>query len=130
MSSIFESAMRSKVTIVLDENLRQLRAALEDSGFRVLEFKSGTKDPDLIPHLTGRAILTKNTEDFKIDAVIHDFDIISIENIAFVDNKKDRSNETAKKIAHAVRHSGFTSKRGNWLLSIMNDGKWSLSELL
>lgn len=124
-----ESALRSKLTLVVDETSLGLKRSLEDSGFRVIVFKQGLKDFELIPFLTGKAIVTQNSKDFTIDAIIHDFDIIGIEHIKYIDSKEDRTNETAKKIANAVRLSKFYNSRGNWFLRVLDDGKYTLEEL-
>ena len=129
MGVVIEAAMRSKITIHLDENLHQLEESLRDSGFKVFLIEKGTSDDVIARNLEGDVILTKNVKDFKMDAVIYDFDIISIEKIKFIDSKKDRTNNTALKIAKAVRESEFYNKRGNWLLSIDNIGDWALKEL-
>lgn len=126
---ILEAAMRSKLTIHVDENSLKLVEALRDSGFKIRVVPSGVDDNELAIDFEGDVVLTANPKDFKTNAVIYDFDIISIEHIKFIDDKKDRTNETAKKIATAVRESEFYLKRGNFLLDISSDGKWKLIEL-
>ena len=130
MNQINEFSLRSKITIALDENLLQLKESLRSYGFKVITFKAGSKDPELFHLLQGMAILTKNVDDFKIDAVIHDFDIISIKNIKFIDDDKTDKNATARLISNAIRESEFYNKRGNWLLTIMNDGSYGLKLLV
>lgn len=124
------AALRSKITLVIDENLLVLKSAMESYGFKVLSFRQGLQDPEIIPNLTGRAILTANSKDFLIDAVVHDFDVIAVENIKFIDDDKTRKNGTASKIASAIRESGLMTIRGNYLLTVLDDGKWKIKELL
>lgn len=129
MEQINELSLKSKITLVLDEHLFVLREALENYGFRVLVYKQGLKDFELTPYLTGKAIITQDLEDFSIDAIIHDFDIILIKDIKFIDSKKDRSNSTVQKIAEAIRGSKIYSLKGNWLLTIYDDGSYETEEL-
>jgi hypothetical protein len=129
MNQINEMSIRSKITIVVDENLFMLKSSLEKFGFKVLTVRQGAKDDEIAENLTGRALLTKNVRDFKLDAVIHDFDIIDISNINFIDNEQDRSNKTSRIISDAIRKSEFYNKRGNWNLIIKNDGTYNLNEL-
>jgi len=129
MGIVVEAAMRSKLTIHLDENLHQLESSLRDAGFKIFLIEKGTPDDRICMNLEGDVLLTKNVKDFKVNAVIYDFDIISVEKIKFIDNKKDKSNITSQKISNAVRQSEFYNKRGNFLLTVMDDGEWELKEL-
>src|SRR5260370_21735057 len=81
-------------TIMLDENLRILEAALEDDGFKVVVPYQGLKDEALKRRARGWAILTKNSQDFIDEAVRYDYDVIGIEDINFVDDETDRTNAT------------------------------------
>lgn len=127
--NIVEAAMRSKLTIHVDENSYKLIDALRDSGFKVLKVQAGMDDIELSRSFEGDVVLTQNSKDFLSSAVIYDFDVISIERIKFIDDKPDRTNQTAKKISTAIRESEFYLKRGNFLLTIFDDGKWHLKEL-
>jgi len=126
---INELAVRSNFTLVLDENLYVLYEALRDSGFKVLKYPKGLKDSDLVPFLTNKILITNNSKDFVIDALVHDFDIIATESIKFIDDKKDRKNELAIKIASAIRESNISLRRGNWIMNLKNDGTYNLKEL-
>jgi len=130
MEQMNEMSIRSKLTIALDENLLQLKEGLKASGFKVMVFKPGTQDHDLFHLMQGMSVLTKNDDDFQVDAVIHDFDIISIKNLKFIDGDTSSKNKTVSIIAKAIRQSKFYNKRGNWLLNIMNDGSFNLEQLV
>lgn len=124
------AARRAKLTILLDENVHQLKPGLKDAGFKVLTFDRGTPDEKLYELAEGTIILTKNSKDFVTSAVIYDFDIISIEHIQFIDTKQDRTNLTVEKIAAAIRQSQFYNQRGNFLLTVMDDGTYKLDPLV
>jgi hypothetical protein len=122
-------ARRSKLTILLDENIETLKDALIALGYRVLSLKKGLLDPEIQQLAQGSAILTKNTKDFINDAVRFDYDIIGIEDIRFVDDAKDHKNKTAKKISDAIRGSQFYNVRGNFLLKVHDNGKYTVTTL-
>jgi hypothetical protein len=119
-------------TIMLDENLRGLEPGLEDDGFKVVLPPQGLKDDPLKLRAKARgwAILTKNSRDFVDDAVRYDYDVIGIEDIKFIDNQADRTNETVRKISDAVRRSKLATTRGNFLLKIRDNGSFHLEQLV
>jgi len=120
----------AKIHISLDENLLGLKDALRDSGFKVTTYKQGTLDEELFHQLTQTLILTKNVEDFKVEAVRHDFDIIDVRQVKFIDTEKTRKNATAQKIATAIRNSGISHKKGYFQLVIQDSGGWDLIQLI
>ena len=125
MAVLYEDlSVGKKIVLVLDEHLSCLKLALESFGFRVVSHSKGIQDPELVPFLTGRVLVTNH--DFKINALIHDFDIIDTSSIKFIDKKPDRTNETAKKIADAIRESKVHLRRDNWILTVKNDGSYSV----
>lgn len=124
-----ELAARSNFTLVLDENLSVLYDSLRDFGFKVLIYPKGLKDSELVPFLTNKILITNNSKDFVIDALVHDFDIIGTESIKFIDDKRDRKNITSIKIANAIRETNISLRRGNWHMSLKDDGTYSLKEL-
>ena len=127
---VMANARRSKLTILLNENLECLSAALKDSGFKVISIKKGTPDSEVMELAEGTAILTKNSKDFLRKAVRFDFDVISVENVKFIDDLPDSSNSTVTKISDAVRSSGFATQRGNFNLIIMDDGSYRMDALV
>jgi hypothetical protein len=130
ITKIVASAMRSKVTILLDENLLELKDGLRDAGFKVLTLKQGMSDEDIGELAEGHAILTKNTKDFIGNAKAFDYDIISVEKIKFIDTAKTKKNLTVQKIVKAVRESQFYVLRGNFLLRILDSGKFKIEEIV
>lgn len=127
---VLAHSKRSKLTILLDENLFQLKAALKDSGFKVLVMKKGTLDEELRELAEGTAILTNNSKDFLQYAVADDYDVISVELLKFIDVEPTRKNQTARKISTAIRESGLTFLKGNFNLIIKNDGSFTLKPLV
>jgi len=129
---LIEMSKQGYFTIMLDENLRSLEAALEDDGFKVVLPAQGLKDDPLKLKAKARgwAILTKNSQDFVDDAVRYDYDVIGIEDIKFVDSKPDRTNETVKKISSAVRRSKLATSKGNFWLKIRDNGSFHLEQLV
>jgi hypothetical protein len=122
-------ARRSKLTILLDENLEPLKDGLRDSGFKVISVKKGMPDEEIKELAEGTVILTKNSKDFVNDAVRFDYDIVAIENIKFIDTDKTRKNQTVEKVSNAIRESDFASKRGNFLLTIEDTGHYRIKSL-
>lgn len=127
---LFELSKQGYFTIMLDENLRVLEAPLEDDGFKVIVPQQGLKDEALKRQAHGWAILTKNSHDFVDDAVRYDYDVIGIEDVKFVDDKPDRTNETVRKISNAVRRSRLGTRRGNFSLKIRDNGSFHLKQLV
>jgi len=125
-----EFSKQGYFTILLDENLRALEAGLEDDGFKVVTPPQGLRDEALKRKARGWAIVTKNSTDFVDDAVRHDYDVIGIEDIKFVDAKQDRTNETVRKISNAVRRSQIGTRKGNFWLKIRDNGSYHMEQLV
>ena len=128
-TDIQEMSKQGYFTILLDENLRGLASSLEDDGFKVILPQPGLKDDALKRQARGWAILTKSSQDFIDDAVRHDYDVIGVEDIKFIDDKSNRTNETVQKISDAVRRSQIGTRRGNFLLRILDNGSYHLRQL-
>lgn len=126
---ILEAAMRSKFTIFLDEQLHHLEAGLEDAGCKVIMMEKGMSDPKIMKMASGWCILTRNSKDFRNYAVKYDFDVISIETIKFQDTDPTMHNQTVRKVINAVRKSGLATRKGNFFLTVFDDGKFLLEEL-
>ena len=129
-TDLIEMSKQGYFTIMLDESLRCLEPALEDDGFKVIVPPQGLTDDALKRKSRGWAILTKNSQDFVDDAVRHDYDVIGIEDIKFIDTKPDRTNETVRKISNAVRRSKLATSKGNFLLKVRDDGSCHLEQLV
>jgi hypothetical protein len=117
-------------TVLLDENLRTLESALEDDGFKVVLPSQGLKDEALKRMARGWAILTKNSQDFASEAVRYDYDVIGIEDIKFIDDRPDRTNDTVRKISAAVRRSQLGTRKGNFWLKVRDNGSFHLQQLI
>lgn len=128
MENINEMSKRSKLTLVIDENMLAVKAALKNLGFRVVSFPQGTKDEEMFSLLSNTVIVTKNSKDFKVDAVIYDFDIVACEQIKFIDDDSTRKNQTAQKISNAIRESNISSVHYNAILTIKDDGNWDIKK--
>lgn len=126
---LIEAAKRSKITILIDENNLVLKEPLRRLGFKAISYEQGMPDEKLWELAEGTAIMTANTKDFVVAAIVHDFDVIDISSLKFIDKEQSDKNTTARKIANAIRESAFYSKRGNWLLMVYED-KWLLKELV
>lgn len=129
-ADVVEMSKQGYFTILLDENLRGLEPALEDDGFKVVLPPAGLNDNTLKAKARGWAILTRNSQDFVDDAVRFDYDVITIEDTRFVDDKPDRTNDTVRKISDAVRRSRLGTIRGNFLLKIRDNGSSHLRQLI
>lgn len=127
-----EMSKQGYFTLMLDENLRVLEAALEDDGFKVIVPAPGLADDalKLKAKARGWAILTRNAKDFTNDAVRFDYDVIAVEPIRFIDDKQDRTNTTVQKISGAIRRSKLATLKGNFLLIIRDDGSFHLEQLV
>jgi len=127
---VLELAKGAHYTIVLDENLRSLKAGLEDEGFKVVLPPEGAADEDIKELAKGGwTIATKNSKDFLDDALHYDYDIIALEEVKFIDSKPDRANQTVAKIAGALIRSQLASRKGNFVLRIRDDGSFHLRQL-
>jgi hypothetical protein len=129
-TDLIEMSKQGYFTIMLDENLRGLETALEDDGFKVIVPPQGLKDDALKRKARGWAILTKNSQDFVEEAVRYDYDVIGIEDIKFIDDKPDRTNETVRKISNAVRRSKLATSKGNFWLKVRDNGSFHLEQLV
>ena len=127
---LVEMSKQGYFTILLDENMRVLEAALEDDGFKVVVPPQGLPDDALKRKARGWAILTQNSKDFLEDAVRFDYDIIAVEDIRFVDDRPDRSNAMVRKISSAVRRSMLATRKGNFLLKVRDNGSFHLQQLV
>ena len=59
-----------------------------------------------------------------------DYDVIGIEDIKFIDDRGERTNETVRKISAAVRRSRIGTRKGNFWLKVRDDGSFHLEQLV
>jgi hypothetical protein len=129
LAKVLSHSRRSKVTLLIDENIETLEKPLTELGYRVFSLDKGLKDPHIQKLAEGSAILTKNSKDFIYDAVRFDYDVIGIELIKYLDTTQDANNITARKISKAITDSGFYNFRGNFHLKIYDDGTYDIVQL-
>ena len=127
---LVELSKQGYFTILLDDSLLVLESALEDDGFKVVVRRPGLDDEALKRQARGWAILTRNSQDFIEEAARFDYDVIGIEDIKFIDDKRDRANATVCKISHAVRRSQIGTRKGNFHLKIRGNGSFHLEQLI
>jgi hypothetical protein len=128
---VIELAKGSHYTLVVDENIAVLKAGLIDEGYKVVVAPQGASDNDIKDLARGGwTIVTRNSEDFIDDANHYDYDIIAIESIRFTDDRQDRTNQTVVKIAGALRRSQLATRKGNFLLRVLDDGSFHLRQLV
>ena len=70
-------------------------------------------------------MLTKNSQDFVYDAARYD-DVIGIEEVKFVDDREDRTNDTVRKISVAVRRSQLGTRKRDFWLNVRDNGSFQL----
>lgn len=126
-----ELAKGSNYTLLVDENIAALKAGLQDEGYKVVMAPKGASDEEIKELASGGwTIVTRNSQDFLDDANHFDYDVIGIEDIRFIDDRPDRTNETVAKIAGALRRSGLATRKGNFLLKVLDDGSFHLRQLV
>lgn len=125
-----DAAFRSKVSILLDANLYQLRPALKSAGFKVVVLKPDLSDEEIGDLAEGMVILTKNSTDFVENAVAGDFDVINVDRLKFIDPDPTLKNKTVAFIKRALKESQLYLKRGNFELVLYENGKWDLKVLV
>lgn len=117
--------------IVLDENVAVLAAALREANIKVVEIPAGTEDTLIIQNfLFHRILVTRNTRDFLEEAPIHEYGIISLEKLSFIDSSPAFStNKTARLISQAISGYGLWAKGAKFLLELRDDGNHVLTSL-
>jgi len=122
LEQVLGHSISSKITLLLDENLIQLKSALKDAGFKILQFRRGMPDSELKEMAEGTAIVTQNSKDFISDAVAFDYDILALDTLKFIDTQPDRTNQAVQKIVKAARETGIFSHKGHFLLKLTETG--------
>jgi hypothetical protein len=126
-----ELAKGSHYTLLIDENIAVLKAGLQDEGYKVVTAPKGANDEEIKELASGGwTIVTRNSQDFLDDANHFDYDVIGIEDIWFIDDRPDRTNETVAKIAGALRRSELATRKGNFFLKVLDDGSFHLRQLV
>ena len=117
----------ARATLVLDENVSELRPALEKVNFRVVTLGKGIPDEqikhDLLSH---RFLVTKNSKDFIEDAPVYDYGIISLEKLKFIDPSKESNNKTVRLISKAIIDYDIVAERTHFVLYLYPNRKHHL----
>lgn len=119
-------------TLVVDENVAGgLSDALRGANFHVVVPEAGDSDEYISTTLLpNRILVTDNPDDFKDQAPVYDFGIISVEKLHFIDANPDfGKNKTAQLISRAVvEHELFAQSRP-FLLTLSSAGRHTLRRL-
>ncbi len=118
-------------TIVLDENVLQLKDALASRNIHVVVPPSGMKDDDITRDLlVGRILVTRNSKDFVDSASSYDVGIIALDELSFIDSEsKPGKNKTFNLISKAVIEFDIWSKRHGFILYLQDNGKHRYQDL-
>ena len=122
-------AMRSVVlsmsrgNIVLDENLRNLKAGLQSKNIRVFEAPDELSDDLVAVFSSGRILITNNTQDFRQAAIEHEFGIIATEGC----NTQDAQALTSR-ISRALTEHSLWSQTKPFIFHLSNSHLEILSE--
>lgn len=118
-------------TLVVDENVNALEAALKEANIRVIVPPKGMSDEDIQKYLlSNRIIVTKNSKDFVHAAPVYDCGIIALEDIRFIDSSPTfAKNTTAQMISKAISDHQLWSLRSGFLLKLQENGWHTLKHL-
>lgn len=118
-------------TLVVDECIKEIAAALRSSNIHIIEPQPGEKDKDIIERLLpNRIIVTKNSVDFKNFASSYDFGIIDISKLKYIDSSISPSqNKTVRLISDAIIKFNLWSIRHGFILTLHDNGKHVFKEL-
>jgi hypothetical protein len=127
---VLELAKGVQYALVLDESLRALEVGLEEEGYKVITALPGSDDQALKRLAKGGwCIVTDHSEAFIADALHYDYDIIGLDDLALIDAMAHGINETVVKIVGALQRSGVALRKGNFVLTIREDGAFHLRQL-
>lgn len=120
-----ETLSLSRGTIIVDENLRDIRQHLMSLNIRVRLPPQGMLDSKIAEdYLPNRLFVTNNSKDFLKAAIIYDIGIIATENIKSKDPQK-----LAEMISNAIIDYSLWSQRTGFLLTLMTNGKHQFKQL-
>lgn len=104
-------------TLVLDENLENLKDDFIKRNIKVIKVPKGTSDYDILnDYLSGRIFVTANTKDFVNEISSIEFGLISADNL-----KSLPSEQLAKVISDAIIKYSLWSKRAFLLVLHKNN---------
>ena len=115
----------SRGTIIVDENLQDLRHYLTNLNIRVRLPPQGMSDKKIAEdYLPNRVFVTNNSKDFLKFAVIYDIGIVATENI-----KSKNPEDLAEMISDAIIDYSLWSQKSGFILTLMSDGKHQFKAL-
>jgi hypothetical protein len=127
---IVDRSRMARVVIVLDDTVAGLASALQEANIKVVEIPAGTDALIRKNYLYHRIVVTRNTKDFVEEAPIHEYGIVSLEGLKFIDpDPSFVKNQTARLISRAISEYHLWSKGARFLLELRDDGKHRLSFL-
>jgi hypothetical protein len=111
--------------LVLDENVYNLKEALEKEKIRVLKAPSNVDDAVIKEHsLAARIFVTNNSKHFIKDAVKMEYGIIATENVKSKDPEK-----LSKQISRAIINHNLWSKRDGFIVRLDERGSGKFEDL-
>jgi len=117
--SALKTVAMSRGTIIVDENLQDLRHYLTNLNIRVRLPPQGMSDKKIAEdYLPNRVFVTNNSKDFLKFAVIYDIGIVATENI-----KSKNPEDLAEMISDAIIDYSLWSQKSGFILTLMSDGK-------
>ena len=115
----------SRGTIIVDENLQDLRHYLTNLNIRVRLPPQGMSDKEIAEdYLPNRVFVTNNSKDFLKFAIIYDIGIVATENI-----KSKNPEDLAEMISDAIIDYSLWGQKSGFILTLMNDGKHQFKAL-
>lgn len=128
---IVDRSAMARGVIVLDENVAELAPALREANIRVVEMSAGTADAVIRQnYLFHRILVTRNAKDYLEEAPIHEYGIVSLEKLTFIDPSPSfATNKTARLISQVISAYGLWAKGAKFLLELRDDGKHELTSL-
>lgn len=128
---IISRATLARGVVVLDNGLFGLESALKEANILVVKLHPGISDDaikeQLLPH---RIIVTNNPADFVDDAPVHEFGVIALDQLAFIDSAPSfKENRTVRLLSRAMSQYHLWEKGAKFLLELHEDGKHQLHEL-
>ena len=119
------SVAMARGTVVLDENLLNLKESLQKINIRVIVPTAGMSDETIKEQmLANRILITNNSKDFILDASSYDYGIISTENLSSKDIKS-----VMQKIHEAFISLELWSKRHGFIVYLKDSGNAEYKEL-
>lgn len=114
----------ARMSLLIDENVNYLLPALQGANFKCVTPKAGMSDEDIQEQmLPGRVLITNNTKDFIDGIPVHDYGVIGLEALRFIDPSPTyKDNQTVRMISKAISDHKIVSNRSGFVLMLHPDG--------